>query len=190
MRQGRGVMASSMFVIAVLLVQGCAARWWWASESGQEGPAQVELIKEPAIKEIPPDDGLLTGWRTSSATQSELLSRNATSLTHGTLSDVLFDFDRDTIPMDAMRVLDADAKQLQQDQVARLLLEGRGDESGTSAYNLVLGERRARNVKSYLQELGLSIDVTTTSYGKDRPLCIEHSGDCRQRNRSVHFVVQ
>lgn len=186
----RVVTASSMFVIAVLLVQGCAVRGWWASESGQEGPAQVELIKEPAIKEIPPDDGLLTGWRTSSATQSELLSRNATSLTHGTLSDVLFDFDRDTIPMDAMRILETDAKQLQQDRGTRLLLEGRGDEFGTSAYNLVLGERRARNVKSYLQELGLSIDVTTTSYGKDRPLCVEHSGECRQRNRSVHFVVQ
>jgi len=74
--------------------------------------------------------------------------------------------------------------------VARLILEGRGDEFGTSAYNLVLGERRAKNVKSYLRELGLSIDVKTTSYGKDRPLCFEHSGDCRQRNRSVHFVVR
>jgi peptidoglycan-associated lipoprotein len=103
MRQGYGVIASSMFVITVFLLQGCTARWWWGSESGQEGPAQMELIKEPAIKEIPPDDGLLTGWRTSLATQSELLSRNATGLTHGTLSDVLFDFDRDTLRMDAMR---------------------------------------------------------------------------------------
>lgn len=189
MRQGRGVMASSAFVIAVLLVQGCAVKWW-ASESGQEGPAQVELIKEPAIKEIPPDDGLLTGWRTSPATQSEILSRNATSLTHGTLGDILFDFDRDVIQMEAMRIIEANAKQVLHEQTTGLLLEGRGDESGTSAYNLVLGERRARNVKSYLQELGLSIDVKTTSYGKDRPLCVEHSGDCRQRNRSVHFVVQ
>jgi len=190
MRQVHGVMASSIFVIAVLLVQGCAVKWWWASESGQEGPAQVELIKEPSIKEIPPDEGQLTDSRTTPGMQSALLSRNDTGLAYGTLGDVLFDFDRDTIGADAMRVLDADAKQLQRDGVTLLLLEGRGDEFGTSAYNLVLGERRARNVKSYLQELGLSIDVKTTSYGKDRPLCLEHSVDCRQQNRSVHFVVE
>jgi peptidoglycan-associated lipoprotein len=92
--------------------------------------------------------------------------------------------------MDAMRALEADAKQLQQDRVARLILEGRGDDFGTSAYNLVLGERRARAVQSYLRDLGLSIDVKTISYGKDRPLCFELSGNCRQRNRSVHLVVQ
>ncbi len=190
MRQVGGVMALCMFVIAVLFVEGCAVKGWWGSESGQEGPAQEELIKEPPIKEISPEDGQLTDSRTSQAMQSELLSRNDTGLANGTLSDVLFDFDRDTIRADAMRVLEADAKQLQQDRVAGLLLEGRGDEFGTSAYNLVLGERRARNVKSYLQELGLSIDVRTTSYGKDRPLCFEHSGECGQRNRSVHFVVK
>ena len=190
MRQRRSVVASSMFVIAILLLQGCAIRWWWGSESGQEGPAQEELIKEPAIKEIPPDDGLLTDLRKNLAMQSELVSRNATGLPYATLDDVLFDIDQDTIQMDAMRVLDADAKQLQQDRVAYILLEGRGDELGTSAYNLVLGERRARNVQSYLRELGLSTDVRTTSYGKDRPLCFEHSGECRQKNRSVHFVVK
>lgn len=189
MRRGRGAMASSTFVIAILFLQGCAIKWW-GSESGQDGPAQVELIKEPAIKDIPPDDGLLTGWRTSSATQSELVSRNATGLTYATLSDVLFNIDQDTVRMDAMRALEADAKLLPQDRVAYLLLEGRGDESGTSAYNLVLGERRARNVRSYLLELGLSIDVMTTSYGKDRPLCYEHTDDCRQRNRSVHFIIK
>ena len=190
MRQVRGAMASSMFVLAVLLVQGCAVKWWWGSESGQEGPAQVELIKEAAIKDIPPDDGQLNDSRTSPAMQSELLSRNATGLANGTLGDVLFDLDRDTIGADAMRVLEADARELRHDRVRQLVLEGRGDESGTAAYNLVLGERRAKNVRSYLQELGLSIDVKTTSYGKDRPLCVEHSVDCRQKNRSVHFIVE
>jgi peptidoglycan-associated lipoprotein len=189
MRQGCGVIASSMFVIAVFLLQGCTARWWWESESGPEGLAQ-ELIMEPAIKEILPDDGQLTDSRTSPTMQSELLSRNATGLGHGTLGDVLFDFDRDTLRMDAMRALESNAKELQHDRVTHLALEGRGDDFGTSAYNLVLGERRARNVQSYLRELGLSIDVKTTSYGNDRPLCVEHSGDCRQRNRSVHFVVE
>ena len=189
MRQVRGVIASSTFLLVILLLQGCAAKWWWGSESGQEGQAQAELIKEPVIKVIPPDDRHLTGSRTSPAMQSELFSRNATGLAYETFGDVLFDFDQDTLRMEAIRALDADAKHLQHDRATRLLLEGRGDDFGTSAYNLVLGERRARNVQSYLRELGFSIDVTTTSYGKDRPLCFEYSDECRRRNRSVHFVV-
>lgn len=189
MRRARSVMTSSLFVIAVFLIQGCAMRGWWGSESGQEELAQAELIKEPSIKEILPE-GELTDSRANPSMRAELLSRNATGLGHGALDDVLFDFDRDALQADAIRVLEADAKQLQHDRVARLLLEGRGDEFGTSAYNLVLGERRAQNVKSYLRELGLSIEVTTTSYGKDRPLCFEHSGECLQKNRSVHLIVE
>jgi peptidoglycan-associated lipoprotein len=189
MRQVRGVIASSTFVIVMLLLQGCATKWWWGSESEQEGPEQVELIKEPVIKEIPPDDRPLTDSRTSPSMRSELFSRNATGLAHETFGDVLFDFDQDILRTEAMRAIESNAKELRHEQVAHLVLEGRGDEFGTSAYNLVLGERRARNVKSYLHELGLAIDVRTISYGKDRPLCFEHSDDCRRRNRSVHFVV-
>ena len=189
MRQVRGIIASSMFVMVMLLFQGCAAKWWWGSESGQEGPAQVELIKEPVIKEIPPDDRQLTDSRTSPAMQSELFSRNATGLAHETFGDILFDFDQDTLRTEAMRAIESNAKELRHERVTHLVLEGRGDEFGTSAYNLVLAERRARNVQSYLHELGLSIDLRTISYGKDRPLCFEHSDDCRRRNRSVHFVV-
>ena len=108
----------------------------------------------------------------------------------GALSDVLFDFDEAILRHDALPVLEANAKRLKQDGVKRLTLEGRGDEVGTSAYNLVLGERRARSVRSYLQELGLSVQFKTTSYGKDRPLCFQHSEGCMQKNRSVHFTVK
>ena len=190
MRQVLSVIVSSTFVIVMLLQHGCAATWWWGSESGQDELAQIELIKEPTIKEIPPDDRHLTDSRTSPAMQSELFSRNATGLAQETLGDVLFDFDQDIIRTEAMRAIESNAKELRHERVTHLVLEGRGDEFGTSAYNLVLGDRRARNVKSYLHELGLSIDVRTISYGKDRPLCFENSDECRQRNRSVHFVVK
>ena len=104
--------------------------------------------------------------------------------------DALFDFDRATLREDARLVLEVNAKRLQKNGVTRLLLEGRGDEMGSSEYNLVLGDRRARNVKRYLQDLGLAVELKTTSYGKDRPLCFQHSEDCMQRNRSVHFIVK
>ena len=104
--------------------------------------------------------------------------------------DVLFDFDRASLRVDALTVLEMNAKRLKETGVSRLLLEGRGDEIGTAAYNIVLGDRRAKNVQSYLQQLGLAVDLRTTSYGKDRPLCFQHNSECLQRNRSVHFMVK
>ena len=184
----RSVTLFSIFVLPVLLIQGCSSKS--GSLIGQDLRGQEERIAEPAIKEIPPTDAHLTGSRTSPAMQSELTARNATGLESGILADVLFDVDQEAIQGDAQRVLESNAKQLQQDSISHLILEGRGDDTGTAAYNLVLGERRAKNVKSYLRQLGIVIDVSTISYGKDRPLCFEYNSECRQKNRSVHLVAQ
>jgi peptidoglycan-associated lipoprotein len=188
MRKAPELVLMGMLVVTSLLGQACAILS--GSGAGDEQLAQDELINEPKIKYIPPQDFSVTTSLTRPAMRAELSARNATGLPRGSLIDALFDFDQASLRADAMSVLEANAKRLQKDGVTRLLLEGRGDEVGTAAYNIVLGERRARNVKSYLQDLGLSVDLKTTSYGKDRPLCFQHSDDCMQRNRSVHFVVK
>jgi peptidoglycan-associated lipoprotein len=188
MQQPRHFAALGMLSAAVLLAQGCATKS--GSGTGDDRMAQEERIGEPAIKEIPPTDLSETTSRTSPAMRAELSARNATGLTKGSLMDVLFDFDRASLRLDALPLLEVNAKRLKEDGATRVLLEGRGDEVGTAAYNIVLGERRAKSVKSYLQQLGLSVDLRTTSYGKDRPLCFQHSNECMQKNRSVHFVVK
>ncbi|MBX3326133.1 MAG: OmpA family protein [Nitrospira sp.] len=184
----RSVTLVGLLSLTALLTPGCSSKS--GSLIGQDLRGQEERIAEPAIKEIPPTDAHLTGSRTSPAMQSELMTRNATGLDSGMLADILFDFDQDVIGTEGMRVLDANVQRIQHDRVTHLLLEGRGDDIGTSAYNLVLGERRAKSVQASLQQRGLAVDVITTSYGKDRPLCFEHTGECRQKNRSVHLVIQ
>lgn len=188
MRYPREFVTMGMLAIAVLLAQGCATTS--GSGTGDERMAQEERIGDSGIKEIAPRDFGVTTSRTSPAMRAELSARNATGLAGGSLMDALFDFDRASLRVDALPLLDANAKHLKEGGVTHVLLEGRGDEVGTAAYNIVLGERRAENVKSYLQQLGLSIDLKTTSYGKDRPLCFQHRSDCLQQNRSVHFVVK
>jgi peptidoglycan-associated lipoprotein len=157
--------------LATLLTQSCATQS--GSGTGTER-TQAERIGEQAIKEAN-STGASSGSRTSPEMQSELSSRNASGLSAGLLMDALFDFDRDNLRPDALTIVEANAKRLKEQHPTRVLLEGRGDEVGTSAYNLVLGER---------------LEINTTSYGKDRPLCFEHSADCMQKNRSVHFVVK
>ena len=90
-----------------------------------------------------------------------------------------------------MAMVEVNANRLKEERVGKVLLEGRGDEVGTAAYNLVLGERRAQMVRRYLEGLDLPpIEIATISYGKDRPICTEHSAECWEKNRTVHFEVQ
>jgi peptidoglycan-associated lipoprotein len=107
------------------------------------------------------------------------------------LSDVYFDFDQFLIRRDATDALQANATRLKTDAALHVLIEGHCDERGSVAYNLVLGERRAKAVKQYLQDLGIpASQLTITSYGKDRPFCTEHSEACYQSNRRAHFSGQ
>ena len=104
------------------------------------------------------------------------------------LSDIFFDFDRFVIRDDARSVLEANASLLKSPSGEKFLIEGHCDERGTSAYNLVLGERRAQATAQYLRDLGVpSSQMQITSYGKERPYCTEHSEDCWQANRRAHF---
>jgi peptidoglycan-associated lipoprotein len=104
------------------------------------------------------------------------------------LFDVFFDFDQFVIRSDARSLLEANGAALKGPAGHAIMIEGHCDERGTSAYNLVLGERRAQATRQYLQDLGVpSSQIQITSYGKERPSCTEHSESCWQANRRAHF---
>jgi peptidoglycan-associated lipoprotein len=104
------------------------------------------------------------------------------------LSDIYFDFDQFVLRADARPGLEANAKILKSQSNQKFVIEGHCDERGTSAYNLVLGERRAQAVERYLKDLGVApSQIQVTSYGKERPFCREHSEACWQSNRRAHF---
>lgn len=107
------------------------------------------------------------------------------------LFDIPFQFDRHSLLPDARSMVEVNANRLKEQSGWRLLLEGRTDEIGSIDYNLVLGERRAKAVQQYLLDLGFppsAIDII--SYGKEKPICLEHNVRCWATNRSVHFAVK
>lgn len=105
-----------------------------------------------------------------------------------TLTDVYFDFDDYAIRNDARLELKATAATLKAHSNVTIIVEGHCDDRGTHAYNLILGERRAQAVQRHLQNLGVaSSQLKIASFGKERPVCTEHSEVCRQLNRRVHF---
>ena len=103
--------------------------------------------------------------------------------------DAYFDFNKADIRADAREALGKTAEFLRNHPEVKVTIEGHCDERGSTEYNLVLGDRRAAAVKSYLVSLGISADrMTTTSLGKERPFCTESNEECWQRNRVGHFV--
>jgi peptidoglycan-associated lipoprotein len=102
---------------------------------------------------------------------------------------VFFDFDKSLLRTEARATLEANAAALKADLAGEIVIEGHCDERGTSEYNMVLGERRARAVQRYLEDLGISASrMRIVSFGKERPFCLEHSEACWQSNRRAHFV--
>jgi len=104
--------------------------------------------------------------------------------------DAFFDYDSAEIRPDAREVLQKDADFLKGYPQAHVTIEGHCDERGSTEYNLALGDRRANAVKEYLVSLGVSAgNLTTTSWGKEKPFCTDHDETCWQQNRRGHFTL-
>lgn len=120
----------------------------------------------------------------------EIRAEQAASAAAG-LQDVLFGYDSWTISEDGRQALTRDAEWMKSNPGAQVKVEGHCDERGTSAYNLVLGEKRAKAVRNYLVELGIGANrLSVVSYGKERPFCQEHAESCYQQNRRGHLALK
>ena len=107
------------------------------------------------------------------------------------LRDVFFGYDSWTITEEGRQSLTQDAQWIKGNAGALVKIEGHCDERGTLAYNLVLGEKRAKAVRNYLVELGVGANrLAVVSYGKERPFCNERNESCYQQNRRGHVVVR
>jgi peptidoglycan-associated lipoprotein len=103
--------------------------------------------------------------------------------------DAYFDTDKAEIRPDAREALSSTANFLKAYPSIKVTIEGHCDERGSTEYNLGLGDRRASAVKQYLVSLGVSADrMTTVSFGKEKPVCMEHNETCWQQNRRGHFA--
>jgi peptidoglycan-associated lipoprotein len=120
----------------------------------------------------------------------EIRAEQAASAAAG-LRDVFFAYDSWVITEEGRQALSRDAEWIKSNSNALLKVEGHCDERGTSAYNLVLGEKRAKAVRNYLVELGVGANrLSVVSYGKERPSCTEHAESCYQQNRRGHLAVK
>jgi peptidoglycan-associated lipoprotein len=104
--------------------------------------------------------------------------------------DAYFDLDKADLRPDARAALTKSADFLRNYPAVKVNIEGHCDERGSTEYNLALGDRRAAAVKQFLVSQGISADrMSTVSFGKEKPFCMESNEECWQQNRRGHFVM-
>ncbi len=97
---------------------------------------------------------------------------------------LLFDFDKAVVKAGALSLLTRHAKFLRENSDWRIRIEGHADDRGPEAYNLRLGDMRAKAVRDALISMGVSrTRIETISYGEQRPSSIGTSDRARARNR-------
>ncbi len=178
--------------IIALLLTGCAGKTVRSGGDTGRAPAGPPMGEYPArdTERVHPGGYAAQPDPSVAARQLREMQAEQRATAAAGLQDVFFGFDSWTISEEGRRALVKNAEWLRAHGTAQLKIEGHCDERGSSAYNLVLGEKRAKSVRNYLMELGVRQDrLSVVSYGKERPFCLTRSEACMQQNRRGHLVI-
>ena len=169
-------------LIVLTLGLGCQSGRPTAQPPGSLSSERQPTASTAAGTEVPDSDALSSGSSVPPPEQFVEVPR---------LRDIHFDYDSHELRTEDLATLDQNAAWLKANPGALLLIEGHTDERGTSEYNLGLGDLRASAAKRYLTGRGVaSTRMVAISYGKERPLCTEHTESCWAQNRRAHFLAK
>jgi peptidoglycan-associated lipoprotein len=102
---------------------------------------------------------------------------------------IYFDFDSSDIRNEYVDVIAAHGRFLAGNATVRVRLEGHTDERGSREYNIGLGERRSQTVRRALALQGVQeAQITTVSYGEERPAAAGSDDNAYSKNRRVEIV--
>lgn len=106
------------------------------------------------------------------------------------METVYFGYDSYLLNVETQASMEHNAQWVLNHPGIEIQIEGHCDERGTVEYNMLLGERRAKAVKSFLVQRGVDPDrLHTISYGEERPLEVGLSETVFSKNRRAQFLV-
>jgi peptidoglycan-associated lipoprotein len=105
--------------------------------------------------------------------------------------EINFAFDSYVIDDMAGQILNEAGAKMTDNPRALVEIAGHTDQTGSSKYNLFLGEKRASSAKRFLAEnFGISLyRMFIISYGKDKPVAMADEQNASSRNRRVKLTV-
>ena len=105
------------------------------------------------------------------------------------LNTVHFGYDQANLTAEAKKILSVNGEWIKSHSGVTVQIEGHTDARGSVEYNLSLGERRAKAVKTYLEGLGVEAKrMTIISYGLEKPIAQGDSEAAYAKNRRANFV--
>lgn len=202
------VKSGMMMALAVILVsvQGCNKKWVQSDSESGSGSASSKLpnisgggssgelsgfSRNPSEERLA-QDGYSTALNSSGngPRQRAELTKEEKAAVEAGLQDVFFGYDQWTLSDAGMEALNHDAAYLKDHPGTVLKIEGHCDERGTTDYNMVLGDKRAKAARHYLMETGVSPkQIAIVSFGKERPFCFDREESCYQQNRRDHMLL-
>jgi len=178
--------------VAALVAVGCAKKQTVKSEGAPGAPAAASApapvaVSEAPVKEAPPAPVAVAPATPPAAAPGVAVTEEKLSQ----FDDVRFDFDKSVVKEDGRKTCQVVADYLKKNPKMKFLIEGHCDERGTAEYNMALGERRATAVMTYLVSLGVpKAELSTVSFGKEKPLDPGHNEEAWAKNRRAHFVLK
>ena len=114
------------------------------------------------------------------------------ALANITYPAIHFESDSTQVLAQELDHLDEDVAWLKSHPQAVVILEGHCDKTGKSEYNMELGDRRAREIKSYMITKGILPErvIMVVSFGENRPVDSGVSRNSLQKNRRVEFILR
>ena len=169
-----------MLGAGLLLSSGCAKKTVPGPGSGLSAEEQARLKAEREAR-----------LREARLKEEQARAAEAKLKEMFTNQDIHFDYDRYDLSAEAKQILNQKAAYLQQHPDLKVIIEGHCDERGSNAYNMALGEKRARAAAAYLEAMGIDPSrMETVSYGEERPLVLGHTEEAYAANRRAHFVIK
>lgn len=109
------------------------------------------------------------------------------------LGAVYFSLDKATLTADARKIVEANAQAIKSAGALtsyRVIIEGNCDDRGTTSYNIVLGQKRADELKANYVRLGIpAANIDTVSYGEEKPVCTDATQSCWAKNRRADTLL-
>ena len=162
-----------LLILAVALVFGCAKKPVADSGAGTG------------------DSGATSSGGQDRSFSSQQVTDSEAARVPSSLLRIHFDFDSYVLTSTAKATLEDNAAYLKANANARVQIEGHCDERGSDEYNLVLGEKRARATRAYLETLGVDgRRLSVISFGEERPLDPSSNENAWSKNRRAEFVTR
>lgn len=162
---------ATLFVVPMLFAGACA------SDQAAKKPAAKTAAAAPAPQK---------------KAEEPKASTPTSTVAIGSAPDqpLYFDFDSEQLRPESQELLQQYAEYLKKNPDAQITISGHADDTGTSEYNMALGDKRARAAREYLEKLGIeAARIQTISFGEEKPAVEGVTDDARAKNRRDEIDV-